>query len=215
MFALALFIIPYAVAFGAAAIEGGMSIGHAVTMSVFVFSGAAQFASLDLWSSASVVSLLLVVLAVSARFILLGAALSPWINKLNRPRRLVALTVLSDPNFADSLHAFQQKEHDIGRLLGGGFALWTAWIIGTAIGAVIGQSFGDLDRFGIDVLMPSYFAALLLARWMSDWQGRQTCLPAVTAALIAVIGLHALAPGWSVVLAAVAGGVVGGIIHGR
>lgn len=215
LFALALFVIPYGMAFGVAAIESGMPALHAVAMSVFVFSGAAQFASLDLWSSASVISLLLVALAVSARFILLGAALSPWINRLSRPKRLVALSVLSDPNFADSLHAFQNHDRDIGRLLGGGLVLWAAWIIGTAIGAIIGQSFGDLDRFGIDVLMPSYFAALLLAGWLSDWQGNLTWLPAVAAGLTAVIGLHILPAGWNIVGASVAGGVVGGLMHGR
>ncbi len=215
MFALALFIVPYGMAFGVAAIDSGMSATHAVAMSSFVFSGAAQFASLELWSSASVVSLLLVVLAVSARFILLGASLSPWVNKLNRPQRLAALTMLSDPNFADSLNAFQNHERDIGRLLGGGLVLWAAWIIGTTVGAVIGETFGDLERFGIDVLMPSYFVALLLAGWLSDWQCRHTWLPAVTACLIAVIGLHVLPPGWNIVGAAMAGGIVGGLIHGR
>ncbi|MEO9873435.1 MAG: AzlC family ABC transporter permease [Anderseniella sp.] len=215
MFALALFIVPYGMAFGVAAIDSGMSATHAVAMSVFVFSGAAQFASLELWSSASVVSLLLVVLAVSARFILLGASLSPWVNRLKRPQRLAALTMLSDPNFADSINAFQNRERDIGRLLGGGLVLWAAWIIGTTIGAVIGQSFGDLHRFGIDVLMPSYFVALLLAGWLSEWEGGQTWLPAITAALIAIFGLHVLPPGWNIVGAAVAGGVVGGLVHGR
>ncbi|MEO1160226.1 MAG: AzlC family ABC transporter permease, partial [Pseudomonadota bacterium] len=207
MFALALFIIPYGMAFGVAAIDAGMSATHAVAMSVFVFSGAAQFASLDLWSSASVLSLLLVVLAVSARFILLGASLSPWINRLSRPHRLAALTVLSDPNFADSLTAFKNHERDIGRLFGGGLVLWAAWIVGTTIGAVVGSSFGDLHRFGIDVLMPSYFAALLLAGWLSEWQGARTWLPAVAAALTAILGLYILPPGWNIVGAAVAGGI--------
>ncbi|WP_108882472.1 AzlC family ABC transporter permease [Anderseniella sp. Alg231-50] len=215
MFALALFIIPYGMAFGVAAIDAGMPATHVVTMSVFVFSGAAQFASLELWTSASIISLLLVVLAVSARFVLLGASLSPWINRLSRPQRLAALAVLSDPNFADSLTAFKNHERDIGRLLGGGLVLWAAWIIGTAAGAVVGSSFGDLHRFGIDVLMPSYFAALLLADWLSEWQGARTWLPAVAAALTAILGLHVLPPGWNIVGAAVAGGVIGGFIHGR
>ena len=77
MFALSLFIVPFGMAFGVAAIESGMSVIQATTMSVVVFSGAAQFASMDMWSTSSYVSLLLVVLAVSARHILLGAALSP------------------------------------------------------------------------------------------------------------------------------------------
>lgn len=215
MFPIALFVIPFGMAFGVAAVENGISAVQATLMSILVFSGAAQFASLELWSSGSLVSLLLVVLAVSARHILLGASLSPWVNQLSRPKRLTALTMLSDPNFADSFSAFQKDERDVGRLVGGGMVLWTAWIIGTIIGAVIGEQLGDLDHFGIDVLMPCYFAALLLAQWIDQWEGRNTILPALTAIIVAIVGQKLLPIGWNVVAAAIAGGIVGGLYHGR
>ncbi|MBL4892746.1 MAG: AzlC family ABC transporter permease [Rhizobiaceae bacterium] len=212
---IALFIIPFGMAFGVAAVENGMSIMQATLMSILVFSAAAQFASLELWSSSSLISLLLVVLAVSARHILLGASLSPWINQLSRPKRLSALTMLSDPNFADSLSAFQKDERDIGRLVGGGLVLWIPWIIGTIIGAVVGEQLGDLDHFGIDVLMPCYFAALILAQWIDQWEGKETILPAITAIIVAIVGLEIFPIGWNVVAAAIAGGIVGGFCHGR
>lgn len=215
MFPIALFVIPFGMAFGVAAIENGISAAQATFMSFLVFSAAAQFASLELWSSGSLVSLLLIVLAVSARHILLSASLSPWINQLGRLRRLTALTMLSDPNFADSFSALQKDERDIGRLVGGGLVLWTAWIIGTIIGAIAGEQLGDLDQFGIDVLMPCYFAALILAQWINQWEGRNTVLPALTAIIVAIVGQKLLPIGWNIVAAAIAGGIMGGFCHGR
>lgn len=215
LFALALFVIPFGMAFGVAAIESGLSVMQATMMSVLVFSGAAQFASLDIWSSASALSLMLVALAVSARHILLGASLSPWINKLARRKRLPALAMLSDPNFADSFNAFQNGERDVGRLIGGGLVLWVAWIAGTLAGAVAGEHFTDLDRLGVDVLMPCYFSALVIAHWRNEWAGRQTVLPAIMACIVALSGAYLLPAGWIVVAAALAGGGVAGLLHGR
>lgn len=235
MAAIALFVVPYGLAFGVAAIEGGVPAGQAVAMSIFMFSGAAQFAALDLWSSHSLLSLLLVVLAVSTRHIVLGASLSPWINQLPRRKRLLSLLVLSDPNFADSFTAFQRNENDVGRLVGGGLILWVAWVVGTVSGALIGAQFGDLDRFGIDVLMPCYFAAMILAQWLDrgldrgldqgpdhgpnqgegQWRAMQTIFPAITAMIVALAGLQVLPEGWNIIAAALAGGAVGGVFHGR
>lgn len=215
MAGLAVFLVPFGMAFGVAAVERGIPIEQTLTMSVLVFSAAAQFAALQLWEAGTLVSLLLVVLAISTRHILLGAALSPWLNQVGRTRRMASLAVLSDPNFADSSAAFDRDERDIGRLVGGGLALWLSWVIGTAIGAIAGEQFGDLDRFGIDVLMASYFAAMLLTRWLQRWQGTQTVLPAAVAAGVALVGLHMLPSGWNIVAAALAGGAVGGVLYGR
>ena len=88
-------------------------------------------------------------------------------------------------------------------------------MIGTVIGAFAGEAFGDLDRFGIDVLMPSYFAVLVLMQWRVEWEGVKTYLPAIVASLVAVLGLYLLPTGWNVVVAALSGGLVGGLTYGR
>lgn len=212
---LAIFLVPFGIAFGAAAVESGIPLTQTILMSVVVFSAAAQFAALQSWEAGSLVTLMLVVLAVSTRHILLGAALAPWLNRIGRGKRLSALALLSDPNFADTSAAFERGEKDVGRLVGSGAALWLSWVGGTAIGAAIGQTFGDLDRFGIDVLMASYFAAMLLTRWLDRWDGRHVLVPAGAAAAVALAGLHLLPAGWNIVAAALVGGAVGGVMHGR
>jgi 4-azaleucine resistance transporter AzlC len=207
---IAIFVVPFGIAYGVAAIERGVTLDQSVLMSLLIFSGAAQFAALEFWGGPiPTISLLLTVFAVSARLILMGATLSPWLSQLSRPRRMLALAVLSDLNFADSYIALRRGDGDIGRLVGGGLGLCGAWIAGTAIGAIAGASLGDLDRFGIDVIMATFFVATLIGQW----EGKGNLVPAVVAAAVAVIGLYTLPAGWNILIAALAGGLAGGVLH--
>lgn len=206
LFPIAAFTIPFGIAFGVAAIESGMTSAQAVLMSVAAFSGAAQFATLDFWQEPLAFgSLAMVVLALNARHVIMGAAMSPWINRLPFGRRILSLSFLSDPNFADSQPAFQDGERDVGILLGGGLMLWACWVAGTTIGSLGGEGIGDPGSFGIDVVMPCFFAAVVAGQL-----NRLTAVvPILVASVIAVLLLNFVPTGWNVVLAALAGGIVG------
>lgn len=83
MLPVGIFVIPYGLAYGVAAIEHGLSPFQATAMSILVFSGAAQFAVLELWQEPLLyLPIGLIVLAVSSRHIFIGAALSPWLRHL-------------------------------------------------------------------------------------------------------------------------------------
>lgn len=204
LFPIAIVTIPFGIAFGVAAIERGMTSIEAILMSVLAFSGAAQFATLDYWQ-VPLGSLAMVVLALNARHIIMGAALSPWLNQLPLGRRILALTYMSDPNFADSQPAFQDGERDAGVLLGGGLILWACWVAGTAIGALGGEVVGEPTSFGIDVVMPCFFAAVVAGQLRQA----KALVPSLVAGVVAVALLNVVPTGWNVVLAALAGGVVG------
>ncbi len=209
---ISIFVIPFGVGFGVAAIENGLSVLQAMVMSALVFSGAAQFASLDFWPDpVDLVSLALVMFAVNARHIMTGAALSPLLNQLSLRSRWSALALLSDPNFADSRPAFQSGEKDAGILLGGGLILWLNWMVGTALGAVAGAKIGNLQTYGFDVVMVCFFAASITGRL----NRRSAIIPAVLASGIAVATLNWLPAGWNIIVAALAGGVWGVVVHGK
>ncbi len=208
LFPISIFVIPFGIAFGVAADEQGVTAIQAIAMSILVFSGAAQFASLELWHKPIAFgSLALIVLALNARHIVIGAALSPWINALPIWKRALTLGFLSDPNFADSQPAFKSGERDIGRLLGGGLILWMNWIIGTTIGALAGAGIGDPEIFGLDVVMVCFFAATFTGRL----ENRTTIIPALIASTVAVLSIGFVPTGWNIILAAIVGGI-GGVI---
>jgi len=199
-------VLPFALAFGAAAVDQGVTALQATVMSATVFAGAAQFAILELWTDPlPIITISLTTLAVNARHLLLGAALAKWLNLVPLPRRLVTLMVMSDANFADTHKNLKDGGTDVGILLGGGIVLWTFWLIGTAAGAYAGNLIGDLSRFGIDVLIGAFFVTITAA----DTLVPKNRLPIICAIVIAVASVNILPQGWGIIVAAIVGGAVG------
>jgi predicted branched-subunit amino acid permease len=213
---VSVFVVPFGVAFGVAALEAGLTPVQTIAMSALAFSGAAQFAALDFWPGPiAFTSLTFVVLALNARHIIMGAALSPWVNRLPPGRRVVSLVMLSDANFADTQPALRAGERDLGILVGGGLIFWLTWVAGTAAGAVGGAAIGDPATLGIDVVMACFFAAVvvgMIAGRADWWSGRWGALiPASTAVVVSVATLGLLPVGWNVIAGAVVGGMVAAI----
>ncbi|NJM81352.1 MAG: hypothetical protein HC844_01685 [Tabrizicola sp.] len=199
---VAVFSTPFGIAFGAAAIEAGISPEKAIAMSALVFSGAAQFATLDFAGpDVAWASLALIVLAISARLVVMGAVVSRELNALPARHRFPALAWLSDPNFARTHPKFRNGETDVGLLLGGGLALWLNWVAGTAIGALAGDVIGNVSRYGFDVVMLCFFAAVLAG----EVRRPRMALPVAVAGLCAVATQGLLPAGWSVIVSALAG----------
>lgn len=209
---IAVFVVPFGMAFGVAASAKAVPPEISVLMSGAIFGGASQFAALDLWYAPLPLAMLaLTVLAINARHILLGAALAPWLLQVPIARRLAALLFLSDANFAQAMSARERGEPDAGILLGSGLAMWITWIVGTAIGSYGTAFLGDLSRFGFDAVMVSYFAAVVLGQW----KGPIDLFPWIAAAAVALLCANMLPPGWHIIVGALAGGIAGAWRHGR
>ena len=73
--------IMFALAFGAAAAQKGLSLGETLGLSAFVYAGASQMVGLEIWQKAwtpsTILTIMTVTAIVNARMILLGATLSP------------------------------------------------------------------------------------------------------------------------------------------
>src|SRR3546814_18833891 len=79
-------------------------------MSAAVYSGSAQIAALQAWSSAPLLlPLAATILVMNARYILYGAALRPWLGGLGAHQVYPTLYFLGDGNWALSM-----KEHAEG-----------------------------------------------------------------------------------------------------
>lgn len=205
---IALFAVPFGVAFGAAALEAGVARETAMAMSALVFAGAAQFAALEFWvHPIDLVALLLVVFAVNARHILMGAALYPWMRHLPWGRRHAAAALISDANWAYAMEAHEKGERDLGILVGSGVLMWLCWGLGTAAGAVLGEALAEPRRYGLDAVMVTFFACVLAAM-----ARREVVLwPWLSAAAAAVAATWVLPAGWHILTGGLVGGLVGAL----
>jgi predicted branched-subunit amino acid permease len=201
----------YGVAFGIMADVARLSALEAVLFSAWVYAGGAQMATLQAWADpVPLAAVCLTALAMNARYVLLGAALRPWLAGLPPQQTYTSLFFMGDGNWALSLREHGEGRSDVGFLLGSGVVMWATWVATTAAGHVFGQVLGNPARFGVDFMLPAFFAAMAAAfvRKMHDaW-------PLLAGIAVAVVVERLVAGPWYIIAGALAGSFVG-MAHAR
>jgi predicted branched-subunit amino acid permease len=197
-------------AFGAAAVAAGLSVAQACFLSLATFSGASQFALIGVISGGGT----LIAGAVGA--VLLGGRNGLYGLRLARTlgvrgwRRLLAAQVV-----IDETTAVATAQPDPASARAGFFAtavsIFTTWNLTTLLGALGAARLGDPQTFGLDVVGPAAFLALLWPRLAAGSGERRV---AAGAAAIALVATPLLPSGIPIMLAAVAA-LAGALIHTR
>lgn len=203
---ISLFVVAFGAAFGLAATQEGLAPLQALLMSTVVFAGASQFAAVDMWGAeVSLIPLLAVVFAINSRHLLMGASLYPMLREMSPGRRYALLLLLTDANWAVSAQEYQNGRRNLEVIVGGGLALWLAWILGTGLGVYFGGLLKDPHSLGLDMVLGCFLLAMALG-------GRKTPRTLVAWVVAAVASLAAwrwLPPNTHVVMGALAGGIIG------
>lgn len=202
-------ITVFAAAFGAAAAGKGMTFAQVVAMSGFVYAGASQMVALelwrDVWSLPTIAAVAAVTAVVNARMILMGAAIQPWLAPAPVSRNALQLFFLTDASWLLGTRYNAEGGRDHGMLFGAGIALWVVWVATTALGYLAGALVTDPRRFGLDVLMPVFFAAMLVPLW----KGPRLARPWAVAGAVA-LAVKALVPGYLFIIAGALAGMAAG-----
>ncbi len=202
---IALGVAGYGIVFGVIAARAGLSVAEAALMSATVLAGAAQLLAVELWADPiPVVAVVTTVAVVNLRYVLLSAALQPWLGALSPKRIYTSLFFVADENWALSMDRFRNGNRDGAFLLGSGVVLWLLWVGATVVGATAGGRIGDPEQFGLDFVVTALFLTLAV----SFWEGRASLAPWLTAATVG-IATHSLLPGeWYILSGALAGAAV-------
>lgn len=184
--------------FGVLAVEAGFSPLQAVVMSVLVHAGSAQFAALAVvGAGGGVVSGVLAGSLMNARFLAMGVAVAPSLPGGPGWRALQAQTVV-DPSWAVASRG--DGTFDRWLMFGATAPQYVGWVTGTVVGALSGDLVGDIERFGLDAVYPTFFLALLVA----ELRRPGTRGIAVVGALVALALVPFVAPGVPILVAAAA-----------
>ncbi|MCA9880511.1 MAG: AzlC family ABC transporter permease [Thermomicrobiales bacterium] len=202
--------LAYGLVFGVLAGNVGLTAAEAAIMSGLVFTGAGQVAAMDLWAMPPpLLTIWLTTALVSLRYLVLGAALRPWLGQLRPVQAYGTLAVLIDQGWAMGLLEYRAGRRDAGYLLGGGLAMLVAWVVGTVGGYMLGNLVPDPAAWSLDFAATAIFVALIAG----IWRGRSDAIPWLAAAVAAVAAHHLLAGPWYVPLGAVAGVLAGQIME--
>jgi predicted branched-subunit amino acid permease len=208
---LAASVFVYGAIFGLLAKTASLTIAEAMLMSAFVFSGSAQMVAVNgmtggqVPGGAAFLAIATTILLLNARYLLYGAALRPWLGGTPPLQAYGTLAVLGDGNWILSMKAEQEGERDAGYVFGSGAAMFVPWLGGTLTGMLAGGFAANPRALGLDFMLVSFSAALCVG--LLKTRGDLAVLVAAVAAAVAADRL--IGPGFSVIAAAVAGGITG------
>lgn len=192
---------------GVAMIKSGLDTLQALVMTLLVYSGTAQMATLPLIVAGAPVWVALATAAtVNLRFVVFSATLWPYMGHLPLKRRLalgyitgdipVAILVARYLRAATTPH---EREEQTGFLLGSCGVLWLSWQAASILGVLLAHAIPG--QWGLE-----YAAILaLLTITVPMFRGAPAIAGCVTAGVVAVVA-HAL-PLKLGLLAAVAAGI--------
>jgi len=188
------------VAFGAAAVSSGLTVWQACALSVLAFTGASQFALASVIASGGSL------LAGTAGAILLGSRNTLYglrLAEVVRPRRLLRLpAALGVIDETTAITLAQPDPASARKAFGATFCcLYVTWNLATLGGALGAGRIASPQAFGLDVVGPAAFLALIWPRLKS---GRTERLVALAGVALALAMTSVLPVGVPVILAATA-----------
>ena len=202
----------FGIVFGTFAAQKGLTFVETVTMSGAVYGGLSQVVGLQSWPNeftlAALLALMLATFAVNLRFFLMSLTFRPWLGALPAWQVYPTLAFITDANWLRAMRYRDEGGNDVSFFLGGGILLWVTWVVTTGIGFVFSAWLTNPRAFGIDLLIPCFFAALLIPAWRSA----RRALPWLVAGLVAVAVNWFVAGYWYIVAGSIAGALAAGVL---
>ncbi|MEP4545207.1 MAG: AzlC family ABC transporter permease [Saccharospirillum sp.] len=162
---LAIGYIPMAFSFGVVALQADLSPWQAMAISIIVFAGAAQFILVSLLAAGTGgLTALVAVLLLNVRHVFYGPALAVQLTR--KPGRWSPLLAfgLTDEAFATAMSEATRRKLPPVWCVGVGMGAYGSWVLGTALGVLLGAGLGDDEGFigqALSFVLPALFIALL------------------------------------------------------
>jgi predicted branched-subunit amino acid permease len=175
----------YGFAFGVLAAQVGFPFWGIGFMSAATFAGSSQIVAVERFADGGAIAGAVVAgMALNMRYVGILASLSGVLKDTPFLKRLLAVHVTSDENWALTM-AERARDPDIGDnfLIGSGLVLLAFWTVSTTMGALVGAGVPNLEAFGIGFA----FTAAFIAMARGIWRGRQDLLPFAVSFAVAVL----------------------------
>jgi 4-azaleucine resistance transporter AzlC len=207
--------IPFGLAAGAAMAQTGVSPALSILSSPIIFAGASQLVAIQLLGSGAGVALVVFsVLIVNARHLLYSASLEPHWTGWSRWQRMLGAFLLADPVYALAISRYERpagagsKSEQLGYYFAAGLTCLVGWTTLVTVGVLLG---GFVPAWvPLELAIPLTFLLLVLPL-IKDRAG----LVAATVGGIVALIAHPLPFGFGLMIGAIAGLVVGGIVLAR
>lgn len=190
------------IVFGATAGTVGLSGAAALAMSMFVFSGAAQFSALGLWHE-GIAAVLLATVLLGTRFVLMSASIALRLPNVPRWQRVLLSQTILDETYG----LFMAAGPGAGApyLLGSMFVLYVPWQLGTWLGVRLGPLVPPAWQTFLEAVFPLVFLVLVVL----TSGARSKAVVATLAAALAIGCAVWLPGGWGLLVAGLSASAIG------
>ncbi len=182
---------PFGVIFGALATAEGLSPLETMAMSLFVFSGSAQFVAISLIAVATPVWVIwLVTLILNLRHVLYAATLVGCVRHLSLGWRFVLSAGLTDETFAameDRYRRLGVRRNSHWAYLASVTAMHVNWNCWTMVGIAVGTQMKGLDGLGLEFAAIATFIGMVVQKLRTPGALVAAAVAGLLAALLATL----------------------------
>ncbi|MGM7700229.1 AzlC family ABC transporter permease [Pseudalkalibacillus sp. Hm43] len=203
---IAIGYMPVAFTFGLLAKSSGLNLFETVSMSVFVFAGAAQYISLTLFAAGiGGFEIILTTFIVNIRHLLMSASIGE--KSANEPKWKKALYsfFITDETF--TLASLEKGKVQSAFMIGLGLVVWTSWVSFSAIGYLIGAGLPSILQDSMGIALYALFIGLLVPSARKSM--KVVLLAAIAALLNSILTFTTeMSTGWTIILSTSVAAVV-------
>ncbi|TVO62374.1 branched-chain amino acid ABC transporter permease [Spiribacter vilamensis] len=203
-------IVPFGMTAGVAGLDAGLGAALTMGMSLIVFAGASQIASIQLIDAGAAVPLVVITaLIINLRMLMYSAHLAPHFHHLTLGWRSLMAYILTDQAYALTISRVMSEggeRYSHWFYLGVALPLWGVWQLATAFGYWAGTAMPPSWELGF--IVPLIFLSLL----MMSINSRPGVIAALVAGSLSVLGRD-LPAGLGLILASLVGIAAGVIVE--
>ena len=204
--------LAFGMAFGALCAQKQFTLSEVEMMMALVYGGLSQFVAVQSWpdslTPSSIATLALLTATVNIRFALMSATLRPWFGTLPPWQAYPSMLLVTDGGWLASMRYRDHGGADAWFYLGGGLVLYVLWLFAAVPGYLLAGQLTDPKKYGVDLVMPAFYAAMLVPAW----KGPRRAIPWLVSGVMALI-VHHLAGGWWFIIAgALSGSISAGLM---
>ncbi|MFP4017111.1 MAG: AzlC family ABC transporter permease [Halanaerobiales bacterium] len=202
--------IPIGITYGLLAVNTGLTPWETVLMSIIVFAGSSQLICVTMiGAGAGMIPIIMMTFLVNLRHLLMSASLSLHFKKTSR--RLIPLLgfLITDESFAVSSASIDQYEDRGIFFFGLGITAYSAWVISSLIGVVIGRLLPISNLPVLDFVLPAMFIVLLVMQI----EVRKDVLIAFISGSLSIMLIYILPGNWNIILATVITATIGVVLE--
>lgn len=205
--------VPLAIAYGVLGKAAGLSNGLIVLMSLLVYSGAAQFTSINLFATGVPgLDIVLTTFFINSRHVIMSTSLSRKLSdKVSRVERFFLSFGITDESFSVASMEGRDRPLSFGQLAGITLPPYIFWVAGSALGIL----FSSLLPQGLEESMGMALYAMFIALLVPNITKSKKLGVLVVGTgvfhqiLIFLFSSNGEGKGWMLVVAAVAGALAG------